>query len=517
MKRRAVWLVLTLAFLLVGTALFGAGAKETTRAPASLTVEVFDRGQGDATNNVITDWIKEHVLAAENIAVEFYPIPRNQEVDGLNVHMAAGDAPDIVFTYNVATWQGYANQGGLIDLGPALKQYGQDILTTFGEPHMKLGQLAGVQWTVPGMRPIAANFSGFIRKDWLDALGLGVPQTVDEFYRALVAFKQNDPGKVGKNKVIPFGLSNYEPNPTWGIRMIMEAFREPMSERDRAIYMEPAWTWPGTKEALRVVNKAYNEGLISPDFALDTQTDSQINRDLSAGIVGSLIGNYNLVYRTDYAISQTLAKNVPGGHFVPFDAFPNKNGNHPKVIQNTNSFFIFTPSFSKAAETAIRYLNWMIDPAVIKVVHNGFEGVHYTKEIDGIPQGLIPTDQLKTNEIFNKYDIGIISQPPQFGDPVINAKAESLAYPGFEAEVQEAIRIAMNDGVLNYNFQSPRPIEGQIGSSLIPYDGQIFVKSITCKPAEFDSVYDSLVKEWLDAGAQKVMDERRTLYDKENK
>jgi len=517
MKKRA--LSLGIALLTVGGLVLLLGSKiddTMSGEPASLTVEVFDRGQGDATDNVITDWIKENLLDAENIAVEFFPIPRSEEVNGLNVHMAAGDAPDIVFTYNVQTRDNYITQGGLTDLTPYVEQYGQDIVESFGEAHMKLGQRDGIQWTIPGMRPIAANFSGFIRQDWLDALGLDVPRTVDEFYDTLVAFKRQDPGNVGANKVIPFGLANYEPNPTWGIRMIMEAFREPMSERDRAIYFEPSWTWPGTKDALRFVNKMYNDGLISPDFALDTEDDSQMNRDISQGNVGSLIGNYNLVYRTDYALSQTLAQNVPGGHFIPFDAFANSEGMHPKVIQNTNSFFIFTPVFSEHAAEAVRYLNWMVDPAVLKVVHYGFKGVHYMSEIDGIPQDIVPTDQLATNQIFNPYDIGIISQPPQFGSLEKNAQAESLRYPGYEKDVQEAVIIAMTDGVLNYNFETTLEVQARVGSSLIPYDGQIYVKSITASPADFDDVYDSLVDEWLEAGGQDVMDERKAVYDKEN-
>ena len=510
-------LLAALILILVASMAFATAPQESGMGePAQLTVEVFDRGQGDATNNVITQWIQENLLDDENIAVTFFPIARGQEVEGLNVHMAAGDAPDIVFTYNVQTWQGYARQGGLVDYGPILDEYGQDILSFFGDAHMALGQLEHVQWTVPGMRPIAANFSGFIRQDWLDALGLDTPQTVNEFHDTLIAFRDADPADLGVDTVIPFGLSNYLPNPTWGLRMIMEAFRQPMTERDRAIYFEPAWTWPGTKDAFRFVNQMYNEGLISPDFALDTADDSQINRDISRGYVGSLIGNYNLVYRLDYGLSTSMAEAVPGAHFWPVDPFANSQGNHPKVIQNTNSFFIFTPVFSDHAEEAIRYLNWQINPDVLFVLHNGFQGIHFTDLVDGIPQNFVPTDQLQTNQIFNKYDIGIISQPPQFGDPVMNARAESFAYPGFEREIQEAIRIAMDDGVLNYNFESALPIQAQLGSSLAPYDDQIFVNAITCDPADFDEVYDSLVQEWLDAGGQAVLDEREATYDREN-
>ena len=40
----------------------------------------------------------------------------------------------------------------------------------------------------------------------------------------------------------------------------------------------------------------------------------------------------------------------------------------------------------------------------------------------------------------------------------------------------------------------------------------IFVKTIVCKPAEFDSLYDSMVKEYMDMGGQKIVDEKRIAY-----
>ena len=37
-----------------------------------------------------------------------------------------------------------------------------------------------------------------LRKDWLDNVGMQVPKTLDDFYKVLKAFVNNDPDKNGK-------------------------------------------------------------------------------------------------------------------------------------------------------------------------------------------------------------------------------------------------------------------------------------------------------------------------------
>jgi putative aldouronate transport system substrate-binding protein len=78
---------------------------------------VFDRGtdwgRSDPTNNNWTKWIQEKILKDENIAVTFVTVPRSQDVESLNTMMAAGNAPDVCFSYEGNLVNSFRSQGGL--------------------------------------------------------------------------------------------------------------------------------------------------------------------------------------------------------------------------------------------------------------------------------------------------------------------------------------------------------------------------------------------------------------------
>lgn len=101
-------------------ALAGLGA---AYAADTLTVEVFDRTLPGFTadNNFQTRYFQENVKRTLGFDVKFITVPRGQEIDKLNVLMAAGQAPDISFTYNEATIMNYIKSGGqVIPMGLSL-------------------------------------------------------------------------------------------------------------------------------------------------------------------------------------------------------------------------------------------------------------------------------------------------------------------------------------------------------------------------------------------------------------
>ena len=84
--------------------------------PVTLTVEVFDRGvqgQPDLNNNTWTKYVNEKFGKPNNAIVKFVSVPRSQEVDKLNVLMAANEAPDVSFTYDGTTVTRFAKSNGL--------------------------------------------------------------------------------------------------------------------------------------------------------------------------------------------------------------------------------------------------------------------------------------------------------------------------------------------------------------------------------------------------------------------
>ena len=196
-----------------------------------ITVEVYDRGNDDGsdpTNNNYTKWIKEQMLERHNVEVEFVAVPRWTEVEQINNLLAAGDAPDICLTYDYPTVQTYANMGGVLDLSSYVDDY-KDLLPNLwnwlGETNIYWDKdpVNGTLWAIEGKRAVTNRINTFVRKDWLDKLGLEEPTTRQEFEDMIIAFRDNADTLLGADadKMIPYSVS-YDVG--WRAALLIESF-----------------------------------------------------------------------------------------------------------------------------------------------------------------------------------------------------------------------------------------------------------------------------------------------------
>jgi putative aldouronate transport system substrate-binding protein len=486
----------------------------------TLTVEVFDRGkpgQPDLNNNYWTQYINDNFGKEFNATVEFVTVPRSEEVQKLNVLMASNDAPDIVFTYDSSTVYKFVQQGGLTDLSSVLEQHGPGLVNYLGDEILKYGQFDGKQYAIPGKRTVLAGFNTFIRKDWLDKLDLPVPTSAEQFYETMVAFKEKNPGNV--TGVIPYGYSLNSSNP--GIGDVFEAFKPSnLSEKDFATLQAqnvtlPPWNLPGYDSAVQFINKMYNEGLISPNFATDK--DGQLlNADISNGKVGAFYTNWDGPYRTAPGTYNNLKENVPGAELIPIDPWQNDAGKHPKQGYSPNGMYILVPKFSKNVDLAIQYLNWMVDPKNTLFLQNGKEGEDYNM-VNGVPvQTGTTTEGNKMMTVANNLDYDILSNGIELGDPQKNAAAISAGYPGYEKEVENALQVAMRDYYAPYYHSIPNEADAKYRTQLVGLSAQLLGKLIVGKPAEFDSLYKSSVQQFMNEGGKAFLDEYIKNYDTQN-
>lgn len=396
-------------------------AKSPSDPPAKLTVEVFDRGvqgQPDLNNNFWTKYVNEHFGKPNNAIVEYVPVPRSQEVDKLNVLMAAGQAPDISFTYDGTLVTRFAKSDGLYTLDELLESHGQQLKAYLGENVLAYGKYNDKQVSIPGKRTLLAWNGMFIRKDWLDKLGMPLPTNRDELYNTLVAFRDKNPGNV--NGVIPWATAAAGMNYTFG--NLVQSFWGQMSEEE--FVTTPNWLKPGNKDAYKWLNKLYNEKLISPDFALD-KTTKQADADVTNGKVGFYAANWD--YPMTQKIREPLKQNSPDAHYVPVDTFKNAEGKYLKEVYNENGIFSFIPKSSKNAELAVKYLNWMADPEVMFFLQFGEEGVHHTLK-DGIPQGISQTGEKMQMSNLN-MDYTMIVNGAELGDTERTSKPMPQPWP----------------------------------------------------------------------------------------
>ncbi|WP_336743957.1 extracellular solute-binding protein [Paenibacillus sp. y28] len=495
-----------------GTTAAGGSTTSSSKTPITLKVEVFDRGNSPSgvtvSNNPMTQWIQQSFGDPNNMKLEFTPVPRTQEVEKLNVMMASGDAPDIVFTYDANVVFNYVQQGGLADLGKLIDQHGPNLKSYLGEATLKYGQFDGVQYAIPARRVYLGKYSSMIRKDWLDKLGLPVPQTTDEVYKTLKAFKEKKPGG---DQTIPLGFflgaASYEP--------LVWSFIKNTSEEEKYGSMmmlgsrEYPVLMPGHKDAFRFLNKLYNEGLVSPDFALD-KDKKKMWQDIMTGKVGMYAEDAGDSYKTTPGVYPILEKNVQGAKLQPIDPYTNEEGKHAKPGYQPAGMFIMVPKFSKNAEAAVKYLNWMAQKDVLTRLVYGEEGKNH-KLVDGLPV-LMDNDETK-NLLYNPGDNAIISNDIDFGSEDKNLKAKSLVLPeNYRADAMVSYKNGLTDGAAPLRF--PRPIQAEVknGKALLDKYEQMLVKSMMAKPDSFDKTYDDALKDFMSSGGDAIQKERQEAY-----
>ena len=522
-------MIAALCVVLAGGAAFAGGSGQSAgggtgaSGPVSITVEVFDRGtdagKTNPADNAWTEWIKAKVLKDENINVTFVPISRWTEEQNIVARMAAQDAPDLCYTYSMANVTNWGLQGGVYDLAPYVDTLLKDMKEMMGEDPSIPGQNlvwhsrdvdTGALYGISNKYIYTASHNTFIRKDWLDKLGLPVPKTTQEFYDAMTAFK-NSAAKLGVSRVIPFLTTS---DIRWQVYNIFMSFMPAnLSSKDRYINTvgERALMVPGVKDAYRFLNKMYNDGLIDPDFPLYTD-DTGPGNVMKSGIVGAFQHNWDHPYRQNTQIQTELEKNVPGAKFIPIDPFTNSAGLTPKRgSPAAGGLIFFVPKTSRNIEAALRYANWLCRYENYHFLQFGNEGVNHTA-VNGIKLP-IPAAQPQWNQnsgINVDYTMsinGYVVPAEQFGQVL------SASYPGIPPEeVTAAYRISSTNAKAEPFVPVTVLSLAEVRQVLVDKEKVLSVNLIRAKPADFDRVWDEGIKDWLDSGAQRVIDEQRAKY-----
>lgn len=480
----------------------------------TLKVQVYERGLSPSgitvTNNYLTDWVQRQFGDPNHIRMKYVPVPRSRDIQELNVMIASGEAPDILFTYDENLVYSYASQGGLQELGALLDTYGPNLKSFLGKETLDFGLFDGRLVAIAAKRSYVGKYSSYIREDWLNKLGLPAPQTTEEVYRTLKAFKDKLPGIIGE-QVIPLGFSltpaSYEP--------IVWSFIEPTDEEERITLTHQLGSrdfptlLPGHKEALRFLNKLYNEGLMSPNFELDKDR-TKLNQDISAGAVGLFSADTVNPLLTSTSIYSQLQRNVPGALLSPIDPYTNSRGKRNKPVYKPAGMYIMIPKSSKRAVEAVKYLDWMSRKDVLFHLQNGKEGLDYSMQ-DGIPAALENEETKK--RMFNSGDIAIISNGRDFGDSDKNKRAEAMnVLKPYREEASKVLDIALQDGILPVRFD--KPVEAQIryGTALYGKYEELVVRSVLAPLSEFDRIYEQALNEIMKAGGEQILKERQALY-----
>lgn len=230
---------------------------------------------------------KLNKIGLGNVDYKVTLIGGNEYFDKLNVLAASSSLPDY-FNVNMVTLTNFADQGliqpledkvdKLTHLRPLMRDAEMNAVTYDGHLYaFPVGYLPGA---ING-----PNTNGLlIRQDWLDKLGMKMPETVDELHDVLKAFKEQDPDGNGKDDttgLIATKLTRFED--IFGAFGVMPSFWQEAGGK-----LVLGSTRPETKDALQVLQNWYQEGLIDPDVFV---TDEALRDQKLANSFGGVYEN----------------------------------------------------------------------------------------------------------------------------------------------------------------------------------------------------------------------------------
>lgn len=232
-----------------------------------------------------------------NIKVGFqWAVPTEQFEQRFSLAVASGELPDVMMV-GMDQFEKFKDQGVLADLTDAYHNYASDRIKSYMEfddgKALNMVTDDGKILGIPSFEDpyMSAQFL-WIRKDWLDHLNLDIPETLEDLERVAQAFVDEDPNQSGKDDT--YGLALHKDLISWGydargLFYTMGAYPSAwIKDEDGSLI--PGDIQPETKEALRLMNRWYESGIIDQEFGLKDM--EKVVEDIISGKVGISFGEW---------------------------------------------------------------------------------------------------------------------------------------------------------------------------------------------------------------------------------
>lgn len=323
--------------------------------------------------------------ANTGVTVEFQHPAAGQENEQFNLMVADGNLPDVIERGWVNAYPGgpekAISDGVIIALNDVIDQYCPNLKKYLSE-NPDIDRMVktdnGTYFAFPFIRGedgLCYTVGSFIRKDWLDELGMEVPTTIDEWQDVLVAFKEE------KGAVAPlcFDNANFKfSNPfafAYGVGMSSSKFI--LDDNGEVVYAPAQEGW---KEYLTTMHQWYEEGLIDADIA--TLTGDQVTAKMTTDQAGASVG---------WAASRmqlfmtTAQQENPDYLLVPAPQPAAKAGETAEYAYKENNFPDVGAAITASCENvelAARFLDYGYSEEGHNLFNFGTEGVSYNWEGD---------------------------------------------------------------------------------------------------------------------------------------
>lgn len=366
------------------TAPTNGGSGETAPLKLNIMLPIFKTNYPKDDSPVAAELEK-----STNTDIHFEWVPNASYVDKFNITLASGKLPTIMYVPDVKSpsFVNAAKSGAFWELGGYLKDYPN--LSGANPVILNNSTIEGKNYGIYRGRALGRN-GVYYRKDWLDNVGLTVPETIDDFYNMLKAFKEKDPDKNGQADTYGLVLVKWTGQWSSGFDNIKLWFGAPNKWGETDGKLVPEHMTPEYLEALKFMKKLYDEKLINQDFAIMDSakwTDPLVNNQ--AGVIIDVIDGAARVDDKIHAALAAEGKDQPDQHFMDvFSGVKDAEGVLHTLPTSGFAGMLAVPKSSVKTEEELKRVLAFIDqlnaPELQTMLGYGLEGKHHTIEEDSV-------------------------------------------------------------------------------------------------------------------------------------
>jgi len=500
--------VLTLA--LSGGVLVGCADKTQTGEQEFTELNVFSwqlSGLSSNPDTPITRRIKEKL----GIVIKPVAADANTWEEKLNALLASGSTPDIFLNY------------GPVDRNVQFNRWIKDGIVLNLDEYVKDGKYPNLEKAISRFEwmkdmemgnnyciPVATYFDDkdavvnsayLIREDWLENLGMSAPESTDELYKVLKAFKENDPDKNGENDT--YGLTSNS-----GIHrfnLIYNAFGASLNRFAKEDgKWKPEVISDDMKEAVRFLRKLYVEQILDPDFVVNTE--QQVTEKFVSGKVGLIYSSAGINWYNGYY--SKFEKTYPGSDPSELiDYMPVMNGTDGKRADGVSNFWLVSSLNAQMdkskIEKSLELIDYLMSDEGLELVRWGVEGEEFKKE-NGVNVSIVPNDANGAAQTLRKYDVAADLRGLFTGDAGFENRAENAKNPEAFDGIAQYMESAVGDPLRGIVIS-----EDDFKQSKINELSTFAVEKITKMILESDDIdkdFDAFVKQWNEMGGTEYVE-----------
>ncbi|BFH62389.1 extracellular solute-binding protein [Paenibacillus azoreducens] len=330
-----------------------------------------------------------------NIHVNWETVQTETLKEKRNLLLAGNDYPELFYAsaFSRSDLLKYGKQGVFLPLNDLIDKYAPNFKALMDKYPiiakgitMPDGNIYGLPTVYDPEFKSVLYGTPWVKQEWLDKLGLKQPESLDDFYNMLKAFKEKDPngngqkdeiawGAVGTTGIVnylrgSFGLNNH------GTSNI-NVDTDPETGKVRFIPTDPRY-----KELLQFVNKLYKDGLLEQDIVSVKSTE--VDSKGMEGLIG-VVDNVDpvAIYNQKGYVGLNVLKGPHGDQ--QYTAYGSPLGNI--------GMFVLTDK-AKNPEAMIRWMDYFYSDEGIKLFFMGWKDETYTEGANG---SVDYTDEIKNN------------------------------------------------------------------------------------------------------------------------